>query len=185
MRVNYILSALLSAALVTACQAPSAPELSDADRQAINASLVALGSIQDQTGVQEEVERLIREEYAYVNQNGRDRPGGYSSQGTLEFWSNGGLMQEIGPNPAATQYDSIQIQPKHIRVVPLAEGVVVAQFYAEGSMTPSGSSAVPHYVTRATVVYVQESGEWKIRAAHYSPVTGGSGTSQAVLQMDR
>ena len=185
MRVNYILGALLSAALITACQAPSAPELSDADRQAINASLVTSGLPQDQSGVQQELEQFIRADYAYTNQNGQDRPGAYSSEGSLEFWSNGGLLQEIEPNLAPSQYDSVRIQPKHIRVVPLAAGVVVVQYYAEGSMTPSGSSAVPHYVTRATVVYVQESGEWKIRAAHYSPVTGGSGTSQAVLQMDR
>ncbi len=185
MRVNYILVSLLSAALITACQAPSTPELSDTDRQAINASLAASGLPQDQSGVQQELAQLILEDAAYANQNGADKPGAFSSQGVLEFWSNGGLMHEFGANPAPNSYDSIQIHPKHIRIVPLAEGAAVAMYYAEGSMSPSGSPAVSHYVTRVTVVYVQENGNWKIRATHYSPVTGGSGTSQAALQMDR
>jgi len=40
---------------------------------------------------------------------------------------------------------------------------------------------VSHYLTRVTQVYVKEGGSWKIRASHWSPVSGGSGTSQSSL----
>jgi hypothetical protein len=33
-----------------------------------------------------------------------------------------------------------------------------------------------------TEVYVKEGGKWKVRAAHWSAVTGGSGTSQTSLE---
>jgi hypothetical protein len=42
--------------------------------------------------------------------------------------------------------------------------------------------AVSHYMTRVSEVYVKEDGEWKLRSAHWSPVTGGSGTSQSALE---
>jgi len=32
-----------------------------------------------------------------------------------------------------------------------------------------------------TQVYVKENGKWKVRAAHWSPIAGGSGTNQNSL----
>jgi len=75
------------------------------------------------------------------------------------------------------------LQPKHIKVITLVEGqAAVAVFYSEGSMKPKGSAAVNHYLTRATQVFVKEEGQWKIRSSHWSPVAGGSGTTQAALE---
>ncbi len=57
----------------------------------------------------------------------------------------------------------------------------MAQYYSEGSMHLDGQDPLPNYFTRVTQVYVKENGEWKVRAAHYSPVVGGTGTNQTTL----
>ena len=48
-------------------------------------------------------------------------------------------------------------------------------------MDPKNSPVVQNYRTRVTGVFVKEDGKWKVRAAHWSPIAGGSGTSQSVL----
>ncbi len=45
-------------------------------------------------------------------------------------------------------------------------------------MAPTNAAAVSNYRTRVTQVYVKEGGKWKVRAAHFSPIMGGAGTSQ-------
>jgi hypothetical protein len=45
-----------------------------------------------------------------------------------------------------------------------------------------GLPAVPNYRTRVAQVFVKEEGDWKIRAAHWSPLMGGAGTSQTVVK---
>ncbi|MDX1531246.1 MAG: nuclear transport factor 2 family protein [Rhodothermales bacterium] len=120
--------------------------------------------------------------YAYSNANLRDGADDYSAQGALEFWSSGGLLQEIPPDSRTGTYDAISIHPKHIRVTPLVEGeAAVAHYYLEGSMTPQGGTPVGHYLTRVSQVFVREDGAWKVRASHWSPITGGAGTSQTAL----
>jgi hypothetical protein len=57
----------------------------------------------------------------------------------------------------------------------------MAQFYVEGSFHQTGQPPVGDYFTRATQVFVKEDGEWKIRAAHWSPVVGGTGTKQTAI----
>ena len=54
----------------------------------------------------------------------------------------------------------------------------VAMYYTEGRFKAKGGAAVDNYLTRATQVYVKENGKWKVRAAHWSPIAGGSGTNQ-------
>ena len=48
-------------------------------------------------------------------------------------------------------------------------------------MDPTTSAAVSDYRTRVTQVFVKEDGEWKVRAAHWSPIAGGAGTSQTAV----
>lgn len=135
----------------------------------------ALGA---QSQTEQEVIQTILDSYEYANTNLEARPYNYSQLGAFEFWSSGGLLYEISPTGRPEQFDAFNIRPKHITVVTLVEGqAAVAHYYAEGSMTPKGSSPVSNYLVRVTQVMVKESGEWKIRSAHYSPILGGSGTS--------
>ncbi|REJ74488.1 MAG: nuclear transport factor 2 family protein [Acidobacteria bacterium] len=129
-----------------------------------------------------EIKALIMEDNAYTRENLMDREGGVSKDGSLEFWSSGGLLQKTAADEPPSQYEAFAITPKHIQVVELPGGeAAVAMYYSEGSMHPKGSSPVGHYMTRVTQVYVKEDGKWVIRAAHWSPVAAGSGTSQTSL----
>ena len=132
-----------------------------------------------QSQTEKEVAQTVLASSEFSNKNLKNNLDDYSSKGALEFWSSGGLLQEIAPTGRADEYEAISITPKNIRVITLVEGqAAVAHFYAEGSIKPKGSAAVGHYLTRVSQVFVKEGGKWKIRSSHWSPIAGGSGTSQ-------
>ncbi len=142
---------------------------------------LAIGSnvAQCQTQTEKEVTQTIIESARYTNANLKGQEGDYSRYGALEFWSSGGLLQEIPAGGRPDVWEAISITPKNIRVITLVEGqAAVANYYSEGMMKPKGSPAVNHYLTRATQVFVKEDGKWKVRSSHWSPITGGAGTSQ-------
>jgi len=106
-----------------------------------------------------------------------------SKHGALEFWSSGGLLQRVSNADPQQKFTAFSLTTKHIEVITLVENqAAVAMYYSEGSMQPVGSSAVSHYLTRVTEVFVKEGDTWKRRAAHFSPITGGQGTSQTAVQ---
>lgn len=126
-----------------------------------------------------EVRDEILSSSAYARENLKDRDSGVSSEGALQFWSSGGLIQEVPGDPSVATYESFTLTPKHVEVITLEEGKsAVAMYYSEGSYQITDSEPVAHYMTRVTEVYVKEGDQWKIRAAHYSPIAGGSGTNQ-------
>ena len=126
----------------------------------------------------EEIKKQIMDNNEYSNKNNRSI-NEYSKNGALEYWSSGGLIQEIDPDGRPEEYDYFNIKVKHIEVVVLVpKKAAVAMYYSEGSMKPKNSPAVNHYLTRVTQAYVNENGKWQIRASHWSPIQGGSGTSQ-------
>tara|TARA_B100000378_G_scaffold16646_1_gene13319 strand:+ start:151 stop:639 length:489 start_codon:yes stop_codon:yes gene_type:complete len=130
-------------------------------------------------GDKEEIVKQITENNEYLKKNKRSL-NDYSSEGALEFWSSGGLMQEIKPSGRPESFDSYNLTFKHIEVIILVPGkAAVAMYYSEGSMKPKGLPSVSHYMTRVTQAFVKEGDGWRIRATHWSPLTGGSGTSQA------
>ena len=137
---------------------------------------------QADTATEKEVKKTIVAGNEYVKKHLKDEEDTVSKDGSLEFWSSGGFLQDVKPGAEPGEYDSINIDAKHINVITLVPGkVAVAQFYSEGSMAPKGSAAVSDYRTRATQVLVKEGGKWKVRAAHWSPITAGSGTSQTAV----
>jgi len=137
---------------------------------------------QADTATEQEVKKFIIEANAYTKETLKGKGDGVSKDGSLEFWSSGGLLQEVSADADPGEFDTFNIDVKHIHIVTLVPGeIVVAQFYSEGSMSPKNSSAVSDYRTRATQVLVKEGGKWKVRAAHWSPITAGSGTSQTAV----
>ena len=48
-----------------------------------------------QSATETEVTETILENYRYLNENRTSRPDTYSSEGALEFWSSGGLLNEV------------------------------------------------------------------------------------------
>ena len=133
------------------------------------------------SNTEKEVEKAILDFFDYSNRNLTSKPDRYSKHGALEFWSSGGLLQELEPGGGRPKpYEIFNLKPKHIKVITLVDGqVAVAHYYSEGSLQPVGYPAVTHYLTRVSQVFVKEDGRWKIISSHWSPVAGGSGTSQA------
>jgi hypothetical protein len=117
----------------------------------------------------------------HTNQTGRGLPNLISQNGSLEFWSSGGLLQTVMSDDNDEQFEYFSGSVKHLTVTVLVEGqAAVAQYYQEASMKPANSAAVPNYRTRVTEVFVNENGSWRRTAAHYSPLMGGAGTSQTL-----
>ncbi len=138
-------------------------------------------SVVEKSNTAKEVERTILESFESSNKSLTSRPEDYSREGALEFWSNAGMLNEVGPDAGQpSRYEIRSLTPKHIKVLTLVDGqAAVAHYYSEGSLQPEGYPVVSHYLTRVTQVFVKEDGEWKVRSSHWSPLQGGSGTSQA------
>ena len=129
-------------------------------------------------GDAEEIKKTIEDDFAYLNKNKRSK-NEYSKNGALEFWSSGGLLHKIDASGRPETYEEVNLSPKHIEVLVLAPGKAAAAFYySEGRLKPKGSAGVDHYLTRVSQTFVKEGGKWKTRSSHWSPVKGGSGTSQ-------
>ncbi len=142
---------------------------------------LALAS-QHEGGAAAEITAMILADSEYVRANLKDSEGGVSQHGSVEFWSSGGLIQQVAPNSNIAEYESVSLTPKHIQVIELPGGEsAVAMYYSEGSMTPKGGKTVDHYMTRVLQVYVKENGKWVVRAAHWSPIAAGAGTNQTSL----
>jgi len=130
----------------------------------------------------DEVKAEIMKASAYTRENLKDMDNGVASKGALQFWSSGGLIQDVPANLPLATYESFSLTPKHVQVVTLVEGeAAVAMYYSEGSFQETGGEPISHYMTRVTEAYVKEDGKWKVRAAHYSPIAAGSGTSQTAV----
>ena len=130
-----------------------------------------------------EVRQVILDHLAHMNQELNQDPMRLSKDGSKEFFSSGGLLNHLERTSGGNTFEMFEGSIKHIEVVVLVEGqAAVAHFYQEAMMQPTGLPAVPNYRTRVTQIFVKEEGDWKIRAAHWSPLMGGAGTSQTVIK---
>ena len=130
-----------------------------------------------------EVRQVILDDLAHMNQELNQDPMRLSKDGSKEFFSSGGLLNHLDRTSGGNTFEMFEGSIKHIEVVVLVEGqAAVAHFYQEAMMKPTGLPAVPNYRTRVTQIFVKEEGDWKIRAAHWSPLMGGAGTSQTVIK---
>lgn len=99
-----------------------------------------------------------------------------SEKGTLSANSDGSFFQS-NPKISAEELAEVLTGSQSTRVfypeaTELGEGVVMVRYYLEGVIeSPEGT--VPNYRTRVTTVMVNESGGWKIRAWHFSPLHDG------------
>ena len=130
-----------------------------------------------------EVRQVILDDLAHANQELNQDPMRLSKDGSKEFFSSGGLLNHLDRTSGGNTFEMFEGSIKHIEVVVLVEGqAAVAHFYQEAMMKPTGLPVVPNYRTRVTQIFVKEEGDWKIRAAHWSPLMGGAGTSQTVIK---
>lgn len=146
---------------------------------------LAGGSAYADSATEQEIKDLIMGANAYTKENLKGQEDTISSEGSLEFWSSGGLLHNVGADLTPQEFESFDIDLKHIQVITLVPGeAAVAQYYSEGSMQGKNESAVHGYRVRVTQVFVNEDGDWKIRAAHWSPIAGGKGTASVSIVED-
>ena len=99
-----------------------------------------------------------------------------SEKGTLSANSDGSFFQSA-PKISAEELEAVLAGTQATKVfypeaTELGKGVVMVRYYLEGVIeSPEGT--VPNYRTRVTTVMVDESGGWKIRAWHFSPLHDG------------
>ena len=141
--------------------------------------LLGTATVQADPATEKAIHDLIMSGTAYVRENLKGEKGTISKEGSTEFWSSGGLLHHVPADADPQEFEVFTTRPKHITVVTLVPGQAAAAFYySEGALKPKGGTEVSNYLTRVTEIYVKEDGEWKLRGAHWSPVTGGAGTSQ-------
>lgn len=99
-----------------------------------------------------------------------------SDKGTLDANSDGSFFRS-GPKATAEQLEvqlagSQATNVYYPEATELGKDVVMVRYYLEGVIeSPAGK--VPNYRTRVTTALVKESGGWKIRAWHFSPLHDG------------
>jgi hypothetical protein len=99
-----------------------------------------------------------------------------SSKGTLDANSDGSFFRS-SPKVSAEELAEIQTGSQSTRIfypeaTELGDGVVMVRYYLEG-VVESSEGSVPNYRTRVTTALVRESGGWKVRAWHFSPLHDG------------
>ena len=135
-----------------------------------------------ETEVEKEVKQLILDDNAYALKNLKDKAKMISKKGSLEFWSSGGLLQSLQQNAKVREFDTYNLHPKHIKVIEVSAKTAIALYYIEGNYQQKESENNANYLTRVMQVFVKEEGGWKIRAGHWSPLTGGKGTTETAVQ---
>ena len=99
-----------------------------------------------------------------------------SSKGTLDANSDGSFFR-TSPKVSAEELAEVLAGSQATRVyypeaTELGDDVVMVRYYLEGVIeSPAGT--VPDYRTRVTTAMVRESGGWKVRAWHFSPLHDG------------
>ena len=67
-------------------------------------------------GDKEDIIKQIMASNNYLNKN-KTNMAEYSKEGALEFWSSGGLLHEVGPDGRSDEYDSVNMNIKHVEVI--------------------------------------------------------------------
>jgi ketosteroid isomerase-like protein len=110
------------------------------------------------------------------NQDFKSQADLASAKGTLDANSDGSFFR-TSPKASAEELAEQLVGSQSTRVfypeaTELGDGVVMVRYYLEGVIeSPAGT--VPNYRTRVTTALVKESGGWKIRAWHFSPLHDG------------
>jgi len=99
-----------------------------------------------------------------------------SEKGTLDANSDGSFFRTSARASAKDLEEQLTgsqaTKVYYPEATELGDGVVMVRYYLEGVLeSPAGK--VPNYRTRVTTALVKESGGWKIRAWHFSPLHDG------------
>ena len=147
--------------------------------QLVCVSFLALFSVTVYAQSAAEKEALdVIEKYweARNNQDFKTQADLASAKGTLNANSDGSFFRS-SPKASAEELEEQLVGSQTTKVfypeaTQLGDGVVMVRYYLEG-VVESPAGTVPNYRTRVTTALVKESGGWKIRAWHFSPLHDG------------
>ena len=138
--------------------------------------LLSAGAYAQSDAEREALDVIERYWQARNNQDFETQTDLTSSKGTLDANSDGSFFR-TSPKVSAEELAEIQTGSQTTRVfyaeaTELGDDVVMVRYYLEGVIeSPEGT--VPNYRTRVTTALVKESGGWKLRAWHFSPLHDG------------
>ena len=128
------------------------------------------------TAEKEAVDVIEKYWEARNNQDFKTQADLASAKGTLNANSDGSFFRS-SPKASAEELEEQLVGSQTTKVyypeaTELGDGVVMVRYYLEG-VVESPAGTVPNYRTRVTTALVKESGGWKIRAWHFSPLHDG------------
>ena len=98
--------------------------------------IAGAGSAVAESDTAKEVKETIQANFNQTNETGKGVADSSSKDGTVEFWSSGGLMNWSSGDDPPGEWDSINLTPKHITVIPLGDDAAVAMGKLLGDCAP-------------------------------------------------
>ena len=138
--------------------------------------LLSAGTYAQSTAEKEALDVIERYWQARNDQDFKTQADLTSDSGTLDANSDGSFFR-TSPKASAEELAELLTGSQSTRVfypeaTELGDGVVMVRYYLEGVIeSPEGT--VPNYRTRVTTAVVKESGGWRLRAWHFSPLHDG------------
>ena len=138
--------------------------------------MFSTGAYAQSTAEKEAVDAIEKYWQARNDQDFKTQATLSSEKGTLDANSDGSFFR-TSPRATAEELQEVLAGSQATKVfypeaTELGEGVVMVRYYLEG-VVESPAGKVPNYRTRVTTALVKESGGWKIRAWHFSPLHDG------------
>jgi ketosteroid isomerase-like protein len=128
----------------------------------------------------EDVLALVKEHWEARNANDYQTPYDHlSDQGTLHANSDGSFFYVTDKGTVADfERDSSSVKKFNVTVrypvaTILADSVILVRYYLVGQLEFADGSRADNYRVRATHIWVKESGSWKTRSWHFSPLHEG------------
>jgi len=138
--------------------------------------LLSAGAYAQSTAEKEAIDTIEKYWQARNDQDFRTQADLTSENGTLDANSDGSFFR-TAPKASAKELEEQLAGSQATKVyypeaTSLGKDVVMVRYYLEGVIeSPAGK--VPNYRTRVTTALVKESGGWKLRAWHFSPLHDG------------
>lgn len=140
-------------------------------------SLMPVAFADDHGDATDEVLELVEAMWEARNDNDYETQHDLMSDGMHYNANSNGTFFMAGEKPsledlAENLEGEYNIGVHAAKATMLADTVVLARYYLEGSISANGNS-VSNYRTRVTHIWVKEDGEWKSKSWHFSPLHGG------------
>jgi len=110
------------------------------------------------TATEAEIKKLIIEDNAYSKKHLKGAEDTVSSEGSLEFWSSGGLLHALSADLEPDEFKTFALDVKHIHVITLVQGkpqllsIILKDRWSARAAEPSAITepGQPRYLSKRT-----------------------------------